>query len=265
MPHHVPILMYHSVDKECSDAYRRWTMSPANFGRQMKLLAENEYRPVSVSELVGQLNAGGTIPPKTVAITFDDGLRDFLTGAMPVLQHYRFPATLYVVSGCVGATGRWLAPLGEGSRAMLNWEELRSLALDGIEIGAHTHSHPQLDLLRADTAFAEIRNSKTELERGLGQCVQSFAYPHGYASFVTRRLVQEAGFTSACRVRHALSSTSENFFAMSRIIMTHDISDKDLMRYLNGTGLPIAPPCDRSISRAWRLVRRFKSKAGIRG
>jgi O-antigen biosynthesis protein len=263
MQHPIPILMYHSIDTQCTDAYGRWALPPATFDRHMELLAENDYRPITVSALTSLLRTQQTVPPRTVAITFDDGLRDFLTGAMPVLRRYNFPATLYVVSGCVGSTSNWLVALGEGSRPMLSWEELRSLSTEGIEIGAHTVSHPQLDLLSPATAFEEISSSKTVLEEYLGSRVRSFAYPYGYASPKTRQLVHEAGFSSACRVRHALSSTTEDCFALSRIIMTRDIGDEKLLIFLRGSSLPIAPPHDRLLSSGWRLVRRIGHRTGV--
>ena len=139
---------------------------------------------------------------------------------------------------------------------MLSWQELRDVSFAGIEVGAHTVSHPQLDILATAEADTEIRDSKNKLEDELGQSVQSFAYPHGYASRTTRRLVRESGFTSACRVGHALASTGEDLYALSRIIMTSSIGVDDLHKLLSGSVLPVAPPADRLVSTGWRMARR---------
>src|SRR5262249_50418658 len=151
------------------------------------------YRPITVSRLVAARTAKLQLPPRTVVITFDDGLRDFLIQAVPILQRYGFLATLYVVTRYVGKRTSWSPSLGEPDRRMLSWSHLRTVSEPGIECGAHTHSHPQLDVIPPATAFAEIRRSKVSLEDHLGRGVESFAYPHGYASRTTRQLVRQAG------------------------------------------------------------------------
>lgn len=259
MPQTVPILMYHSIDTDSAD---RWALSPTLFARHMDWLAEHDYHPITISALVAARMAKVPLRPRTVAITFDDGLRDFMTGAVPILQRHGFPATLYVVTGYVGKSSGWSRSLGERDRPMLSWSELGAVAECGVECGAHTHSHPQLDIMPPVAAFAEIRRSKASLEDHLGHKIESFAYPHGYASRVTRQLVRRAGFTSACRVRHALSSSEEDAFALSRIIMTDDIDAEDLAALFTGRALPIAPPSDRPSAIAWRWAR--KISCGLR-
>ena len=260
MTHAIPILMYHSIDRHSDPRAPRWTLSPTLFAEHMHWLAEHDYHPMTISDLVSARTPGIPLPPRALAITFDDGLRDFLTGAVPVLQRHGFTATLYVVTGYVGKTSRWSRSLGETDRPMLSWSELRSVSEHGIECGAHTHSHPQLDIMPPAGALGEILRSKTSLEDHLGRVVQTFAYPHGYAYRTTRQLVRQAGFTSACRVRHALSSTEEDRFALSRIIMTSDIGARDLASLLAGENLPIAPPPDRILATGWRLVRRVSHR-----
>ena len=252
----VPILMYHSVDDVCSASYRPWAVCYATFNAQMKILERNGFRPITLSSLMSMRLAGKSLPPRTVVITFDDGLRDFLTGAMPILERYGFPATLFVVSGRVGETSTWLEPLGEGNRPMLNRNELRNISSQGIEIGGHSHTHPQLDLLSPDQAFAEIVTSKTVLEEQIGKQITTFAYPYGYASKLTRDLVAKAGFAAACGVRHAFSAVGENKFSLSRIMITADVSEEDFERFLGGVGLPVAPATDRLATAGWRMVRR---------
>jgi peptidoglycan/xylan/chitin deacetylase (PgdA/CDA1 family) len=252
----IPILMYHSIDEQVSEGYSRWAVSSARFRLHMSVLAEDGYEVFTVSQLVELLQTGAQLPLKCAALTFDDGLRDFQTGAVPVLNQFGFAATLYVVAGLIGHTSRWLSPLREGERPMLDARELRDLSAAGIEIGAHSMTHPQLDLLRKEDAVSEICDSRHVLEDILGTSVNAFAYPHGYASRTTREIVRDAGFSSAVRVRHALSSSDEDLFGLSRLIITEDIDMSTLRALLQGEGVPLAPPQDRFVSGCWRFVRR---------
>jgi O-antigen biosynthesis protein len=256
----IPILIYHSVDREFDDRYARWAVSPERFDRHLRYLRAEGWRPITVSTLAGLFAAGAKVPERTVLVTFDDGLRDFLTGAMPILERHGVPATLYVVAGLIGQTSRWLAPLGEGGRAMLTEAELRDLAHAGVEIGAHTMTHPQLDLLAEATARREIAGSRRVLEDCTGLPVTTFAYPHGYQTPKTRALVREAGFSAGCRVRHALSAPGEDLYALSRIIVTEDIDEDGLGRLMSGEELPVAPPVDHVKALGWRLARRAMAK-----
>ena len=251
----VPILLYHSIDETTSSSYARWTVPPAIFEEQMSWLAEQGYHALTISELVAALVGGTPLPPRTTAITFDDGFRDFLTGAWPVLQRHGLPATLYLAAGYMGRSSTWLRRCGQHDRRMLSWSEIRSMLGPGIEFGSHSYAHLQLDLLPPHEAMVQISGSKAVIENNLGCPIYSFAYPHGYSSRQSRLLVQQAGYRSACKVNTAWSQPGESQFELSRIIMTRD------MRYANLQAALTAArrfPLTRNaiVRRTWRLLRR---------
>lgn len=256
--HPVPILMYHSVAPRRNAEYDRWCVSPQRFAEQMAVLAETGHIVLTTGEYVDRIAAGAALPERFVVLTFDDGLQDFRTGALPILQRFGFPATLYVVAGRVGLTSRWLTPLGEGHRPMLTTDELRLLARAGIEIGGHTMTHPELDILDPARAMAEIAGCRRVLEDMLGSPVRSFAYPHGYNSPRTRRIVERAGYSSAVRVRHAHSEREECRFGLSRLIITEDMDADRFMALIAGPNRLVAPPQDRLIADLWRSTRRLR-------
>lgn len=254
----VPILMYHSVGRRKNPAYDRWCVSPERFHEQMSALANGGYEVLTTGDYVARRQSGAPFPERFAVLTFDDGLQDFLTGAFPILDAFGFPATLYVVAGRIGSSSVWLGPLGEGERPMLDADQLRHLAQSGIEIGGHSMTHPELDALSLADARAEITESRRVLEDILGSPVVSFAYPHGYNSRITRRIVAEAGYRSAVRVRHALSLRGENRFGMSRLIITEDLDSGRFMQLLEGPGAPVAPAQDRLAGDLWRMWRRMR-------
>ena len=261
----LPILLYHSVSDVASPAYRPYVVSPARFAEQISILSRRHFTPLTVAEAVESRLPGHSLPPHPIVISFDDGLEDFLTGAMPVLERYDFPATLFVATGYVGKTAKWLGNLGEGNRQMLDWKQLSGLAARGIELGAHTRTHVQLDVVSLEQAWAEIVGSKVDIETALSIVVKSFAYPHGYSTAAVRKIVSDAGFTSACRVRHAVSTTTENPFALSRIIVTEEMDEEALVAAIDGESVPIAPPTDALPAAGWRFVRQLdkRLRAGV--
>ncbi|MBE3558223.1 MAG: polysaccharide deacetylase family protein [Ktedonobacteraceae bacterium] len=190
-------------------------------------------------------------------LTFDDGFADFYSEAFPVLRRYRFVATLYIVTAFVGNTSCWLVREGEASRPMLTWEQLAEISAYGIECGGHTQSHPQLDLLPRDRAREEIVRCKEALENHLNCAVGSFAYPFGYYSVGVRRLVQEAGYTSACAVRYAMSSESDDPYALARLIVKNDTSIEAFASLLSGQGVSSVFTLYKALQAPlWRTARR---------
>ncbi|MGH2346826.1 MAG: polysaccharide deacetylase family protein, partial [Chloroflexota bacterium] len=182
----------------------------------------------------------------------------FYSDAFPVLVEHGFASTLYITTGFVGHTSRWLLPLGEGARPMLTWSRIAEIQAGGVECGAHTVSHPQLDIIPRAAARDEITRCKSRLEQRLGRSVETFAYPSGYYTGALHRFVREAGYRSACGVKHAMSTTTDDRFALARIMVidTGDSSLEDFAGLIVGRDLPIAPTRRRLGTRGWRLVRR---------
>jgi peptidoglycan/xylan/chitin deacetylase (PgdA/CDA1 family) len=258
----VPILLYHSISAQATPRYRRWAIRPDTFAAHMAYLHDRHYTPLTVTQLAQVMtDESARLPDRPVVVTVDDGLADFYTGALPVLTQYGLPATLYVTTGFVGGTSRWLSRVGEGLRPMLTWRHIADVQASGIECGAHSHSHPQLDILSPAAARDEIVHCKNELEHQLGQQVATFAYPHGYFSAVVRRLVQDAGYSSACAVKHAMSATTDDRFALARIIVTETDAMDGFGHVLAGRGLPVAPVRERARTRGWRVVRRWAARS----
>lgn len=256
----IPILLYHSIDDTAAPAYRRWAVTPMAFAAQMAYLRQEGYHAFTVTEFVQRLSMGAVnLPAKTIVITFDDGLADFYLAALPILQDYGFPATLYITTGYVEGSSQWLAPVGEGERTMMSWAQIAELPAYGIECGAHTHSHPQLDTLPRRQAWHEIYHSKRLLEEKLGRAVTSFAYPHGYHDKAVQQMVRKAGFTAACGVKHAISRPDDDRFALARIIVAGETTLPQFADMVAGRGVALAPGYERPATKVWRLVRQWQA------
>ena len=254
----IPILMYHSISNYATSKFKQFTLSPKLFAEHMAYLHQHRYTPMTVTQFVtAQSQTGAKLPERPVILTFDDGFADFYEEALPVLRRYGFAATLYVATGFVNGTSRWLQHEGEANRPMLTWDQLREISANGIECGGHSHNHPQLDTLSPAEASREIVQSKRLLENHLGQQVLSFAYPFGYHLASIRRQVQEAGYTSACAVKYAMNSERTNPFALARVMIKSGTSLDALAAVLDARNLQIIITMYSSARTSiWQVARR---------
>ena len=254
----LPILMYHSISRYATPEFKQFVVSPLSFADQMAYLYQQAYTPVTVSQFIDMRSQGSSaLPMRPIVITFDDGFADFYTHALPVLVQYNFPATLYVTTAFVNGTSRWLERAGESMRQMLTWAQLREINALGIECGAHSHLHPQLDTLPGSIVRAEVVQSKRLLEDHLGRQALSFAYPFGYQNALVRRLVREAGYTSACSVKHTMCSVTSDPFSLPRLMVGAD-TDRDAFAALitGQDSWSAARLYARTRTPIWQVVRR---------
>ncbi len=255
----IPILVYHSVSDRPADWIAPFTVTPRGFEAQMDAIVEAGASTLTVSELVDALRDQPLrLPDRPVLVTFDDGFVDFREAALAAMAERGIRSTLYVTTGYTEATS---GPRGD---RMLDWTDLAELDAQGVELGGHSHTHPQLDTLNRATARYEIGHSKALLEERLGRRVRSFAYPHGYSGPAVRRLVRTAGFDSACGVGNALSHPQDDLFSLARIMTRSTTSKADVAAWIEGRGAPLAPRHERVKTRAWRLYRRLGVAAGVR-
>lgn len=171
----VPILMYHSISQNSQSALpaaERTATDPFTFRQQMRSLITAGCNPADLSQLVGWLRDGVRPPNKTVVITFDDGLRDFYTHALPVLQELSFPATVFLPTGLIAASRRTYKKM-----ECLTWAEVREIHKAGIRLGSHSVSHADLSELPKVEMMREMAVSKAEIERQIGAPALAFAYP----------------------------------------------------------------------------------------
>src|SRR4051794_9929972 len=190
------VLMYHSVEKYDEDPYRV-TVHPDRFARQLRWLHRRGLRGVSMRELLQARHHGRAAG--LVGLTFDDGYADFRTEVQPALDAYGFGATLYVVAGLLGGHNGWDEP---GPRKpLLTATDVRAVADSGVEIGAHSLTHPYLSTLDDEDLAVQVGRSREILRQLTGQEVAGFCYPYGDAGPREIAAVRAAGFDHACATR----------------------------------------------------------------
>jgi peptidoglycan/xylan/chitin deacetylase (PgdA/CDA1 family) len=249
----VPILLYHSVSDSPSSFIAPFTVSPDTFARHLDAVAASGATTLTVSELRAALDGHQPLPQRPVLVTFDDGFLDTLTVAAPLLAERGMSMTAYVTTGVVGGTS-------PGGDPMLSWSQTAELAASGAEIGGHSHTHPELDTLPVTALREETAGCRARLQDSTGLPINSFAYPFGYSDPRVRRVVQDAGFTSACSVKNALSAPHDPPFGISRLMVMSTTGDDDVVSWLSGNGAPVGRDDERVLTRGWRAWRRVRNR-----
>ena len=135
---------------------------------------------------------------KLAVITFDDGYEDNFTEALPILERFRAPATIFVITGDVGKKAVVWDESDEKLPAdMITWEMLAELQKKGWEIGSHGHSHVHFDTKNRPVQESLICHSMAEIEDGLGTVPISFAYPFGSFDETTKATLRRFGIRFA--------------------------------------------------------------------
>lgn len=239
----VPVLMYHSIG-----GTGRLAVRSEVFAEQLAYLGDSGFTP---------LPFGSRARPaeRPVVITFDDGYADFHEHALPVLDRFGFTATVFVTTGWLHDAGPYAA--GRPPGRMLTWRQVEEVAAAGVEIGAHGHSHAQLDQLGTGELREELRLSRALLQDRLGSPVPTMAYPYGYSSARVRREVRACGYAGACAVANAVMPRRHDPLAVPRLTVRAATTAEGFARALDGRGFRT----DHVLTRGYAVVRRSRYAA----
>ena len=255
----VPILLYHSIAREPMPLIRNFAIDGERFGEHLDRIVGLGLTSLTVSGFLDAVEREDhSLLERSVVITFDDGFADFASTAHPAALERGLSTTLFVTTGLLRG-GPAPAVDGDIARHMLDWSQLAELRGAGVEIGAHSHTHPHMDTLGRERAREEIIRPKALLESALGATVDTFAYPHGYSSGRVRRLVRDAGYRGACGVKDALSSERDDRFSLARLMIRRDTTAGDVEGWLSRRGAPPPPTRESARTRCWRAYRRARA------
>ncbi len=203
------ILMYHSIGDEAEF----FSVSANEFEKQLRYLVQHDYHVIPLDALVKIMREGKTIPANTVVITIDDGYQNNYTHAFPLLQKYKIPASIFVVTGKVGdkTTAR------KGSVIpMLTWEQIDEMHTSGlIGIYPHTQTHPKLPTLGEFVIKEEIKKSMDSLQAHTISPVL-FAYPYGLYNEKVIAITKELGVQAAVSVVPGRVQLGDDLYTLKR-------------------------------------------------
>jgi peptidoglycan/xylan/chitin deacetylase (PgdA/CDA1 family) len=179
------ILCYHTIGQS------EWgvnDVTPAQFRRQIEMALNAGFRFAPASEV-----ARGDSDAKTLAITFDDGMKSVLTHAAPILKDYGLPWSFFPVSEWSDGKHAWVAD------KVLSWADIEALMKDGAELGSHSATHPDFKWIDQQRTVDELGESRRTMELRLGFAPDTFAIPFGQSGNwpeAAAKAARDAGYTT---------------------------------------------------------------------
>ena len=209
------IVHYHTFDERFERLAPK--VGEESFRKQMAYIAKHGYHVVTLDEMVANIKAGKN-PPKTLAITFDDGYADNLIGAK-ILAQYGFPATIFCIVDKMGSDPGYLSP-----------RQAREIErTTPVRIESHTMSHAYLP--ESKNVHGELIESKNALEKMLGREIHFLAYPIGGFSEQIMAESKAAGYLAAFTTNRG---DGKDLYALRRVKMTEKDTSSALWWKLHG-------------------------------
>ena len=224
------ILTYHAIDEAPSPL----CVEPALFRAQLDRIQELGWQTTTVSVLADHVRAG-SLPERTLALTFDDGFASVCEIAAPELEARGMTATVFCVAGHLGGRNDWptdrpggyLAPLGDAG-------DLQALAAAGIELGAHGYGHAPLVTESHGVLRRELLDARTALEESVGCSIRSIAYPYGAGPSREAAAIVRSAYAAGCTTSLRRLRAREDPFALPRVDAHYIRSPELLTRLLDG-------------------------------
>lgn len=223
----VVILCYHGVTERPERHKNDVTglhVRADRFESQLDYLRRH-YNVIPLAKFLEARRSNLPLPDRSVVLTFDDGYRNFLTGALPRLVDREMPASVFVITDRIRAadesnSDEWFETDDE---TFLSWEEIRALHKHGVEFGSHTCSHRKLAQLPVTEAEQELRASHEALAKYLSQTDMPFAFPYGSYSDTLIAMTRELPYTCALTTDAGTNGPATDLFLLRRNL----IGDED--------------------------------------
>lgn len=207
------ILTYHRIIEDPGDSH---SIHPTHFKEHMAFLSDH-FPVVSIEDIAAHVRKIKSLNQHSVAISFDDGYKEYESIAAETLDRYRLPATFFVVTGVLDGL------FGPSAGTYLDWQGVKALHAQGFSIGSHCVTHVSLGTIAPAQVQEELRLSRTRIAEELGTAPSGVSYPYGTLrdfSIDTPQMAERAGYTWGVTALHGLNHAGANQFLLRRTSIT---------------------------------------------
>lgn len=200
-PKNIPVLMYHKVPDQDIDSQHRIFVNKTLFEKHMRWLKEKGFTALSFAEIKEFLELKrkpADFPKRPILLTFDDGYKDNLRNAGPLLKKYGMKATLFLLADKNLKGNSWDAYEGDTSHELMTEDERQQLVHEfPFEIGSHGMNHRRLTEMSLEDVAQEMIDSRLLLEAEFQRPVLAFAYPFGDRTEAITEVCNRVGYEFA--------------------------------------------------------------------
>lgn len=239
----IPVLMYHSILKDPAAA-GKYVVSPQTLEADLRYLKEHGYTTVRCSDLVNYVCNGTPLPKKAIMITFDDGHKNNLSYALPILEKLDMCAVVSVV-------GKYSETFSASedhnpSYAYLSWEEIRALCASGhVEIANHSYDmhsqsarkgtmkrHGEDKQSYAQALKADLQKTQRLLYDNCAIEPIAFVYPFGSVCEDSKAVIRDMGFllSFGCAEKVNYITDADSLYCMGRFNRPSGLSTQEFMQ-----------------------------------
>lgn len=228
----IPVLMYHDVGTIGGADGTKYCATPQRFAAQMRALADHGYRAVPIEQFLAWLEGRQELVEGDFVLTFDDGFLGVREHAVPVLAELTWPCAVFLVTQLLGKTDDWKRNDGAraGRRSLLSEQDVCELQSHGCSFHSHTCTHASLTGLDDARLDLELRQSRADLVRLLGEGDYCLAYPYGHVDEHVERAARLAGYRAAFSVTSGFNRRGVNPFRVRRLDVFGTDSPTALLR-----------------------------------
>ena len=221
------VLLYHRFGE---NQYPSTNIRIEQLKAQIAQLKSGGYSFMGLTAATEALKNDKKFPERTVIFTVDDAYKSFLDVGWPLLKAAGIPVTLFVSTD----------PVDEANSNYLNWNDIRALQREGVEIGHHTASHLHMVAAGVETSLKDIRRASARFEAELGSVPKLFAYPYGEYSMELAAAVRAEGFEAALAQYSGPVAPWQNQFTLPRFPVNERYGDAERFKLISQTlALPI--------------------------
>ncbi len=212
------VFMYHKFGVS---KYPSTSVTLEQFESHILELSKDKYNILPLNFIVDTIINDGQLPNNTIGISIDDADKSFFEVGWPMFKENNIPVTLFITTGTIA----------KNNKNYLNWDQIRKLKEDGVNIGAHSHTHAHMPDLNIEDAKAEIELSNKIFLKELGEIPSLFAFPYGEASDELIKLIKDYKFKVAFGQHSGVINETSNMYYLPRFSLNEKYGEIDRVKF----------------------------------